>query len=352
MNSGPDPPVPRDADRYAPARRLEAVRNVLSVTGGATIYEIAERLDCTPRTALRYLKALEDGGEPLYEELDGKRKVWRLMASARQQTITLTTSQMVALAMSRRVFDFLAGTGFKEDLDDVFERLYATLRRADFVAAKNLDRKIFDVNEAPHRYEGRIEHVNDIVTALIREQRLKVAYARAPGGVSEFLLDPYTLLVYKKGLYLVGYSHRHQEVRTFSLDAFREVEWLPGAGFDYPDDYHPSQVADGAFGLIKGEPCHVRIFFDQAVARYVMRRLWHPTQEIHEVPGGIELHMDVLGFVEIRSWVLSFGDKAEVLAPAGLREMVAGELRRALGRYEGQGAAAIATANANATGDP
>lgn len=47
--------------------------------------------------------------------------------------------------------------------------------------------------------------------------------------------------------------------------------------------------------------------------------------------------MDVLGTVEIRSWVLSFGDKAEVLAPAALREAVATELRRAALRYAGGG---------------
>jgi proteasome accessory factor B len=326
--------VPRADERYAPARRLEAVRDVLNVTGGASLYDIAERLGVSTRTAIRYLKALEASGAPLYEELDGKKKIWRLMASARQQTITLTTSQMVSLAMSRRVFDFLAGTGFKEDLDDVFERLESTLQRSDFVAARNLDRKIYDVNEAPHRYEGRIDHVNDIVTALIKENRLKVTYARAGGGESSFLLDPYTLLVYKKGLYLVGYSHRHEALRTFSLDAFREVTWLRGEGFTYPEDYHPSQIAEGAFGLIKGEPCHVRIRFDRIVARYVKRRIWHPSQEIVELEdGGLELHMDVLGFLEIRSWVLSFGDKAEVLEPAGLRAVVIDELRKALARY-------------------
>ncbi len=324
----------RTVDRYAPARRLELLRGVLNATGGATVYEIAERLEISVRTALRYLKAMEEAGEPLYEELDGRRKVWRLMASARQQTITLTTAQMVALAMSRRVFDFLAGTGFKEDLDAVFERLESTLRRGDFVAARNLDRKIHDVNEAPHRYEGRIDHVDAIVTALIREQRLEVTYQRTDGQSQRFRLDPYSLLVYKKGLYLVGYSHRHQEIRTFSLDAFAEVEWLRGDGFEYPPEYHPSQVAEGAFGLIKGEPAHVRIFFTEAVARYVRRRLWHPSQEIREVAGGIELHMDVLGTVEVRSWVLSFGDKAEVLEPAALREVVAGELRRAAARYD------------------
>ena len=31
------------------------------------------------------------------------------------------------------------------------------------------------------------------------------------------MLEPYTLLVYKKGLYLAGYSQHHQSVRTFSL---------------------------------------------------------------------------------------------------------------------------------------
>jgi hypothetical protein len=69
-------------------------------------------------------------------------------------------SQMVALFRSRRVFDFLAGTGFKEDLDDVFARIEATLKPKDFAAVRNLDRKIHDVNEATHIYKQRFEHVN------------------------------------------------------------------------------------------------------------------------------------------------------------------------------------------------
>jgi len=101
------------------------------------------------------------------------------------------------------VFAFLTGTGFKEDLDE------ALLKRKDLVAAQNLDRKIFDVNEAPHRYSGRVEDVNDIMTGLLREERLRVRHRRVVRGTKEFLVDPYTLLVYKKGLYLVPYSHHH-----------------------------------------------------------------------------------------------------------------------------------------------
>src|ERR1700759_5435995 len=113
-------------------------------------------------------RPLRPGGEPLYEEMSGKRKVWRLMPTARRQSLTLTTAQMVALFLSRRVFDFLSGTGFKEVLDDVFAKLEATLRRRDATAVRALDRKVFDVNEARHLYEGRVEDVGDILTALLR----------------------------------------------------------------------------------------------------------------------------------------------------------------------------------------
>ena len=323
------------AERYAPARRLAEVRGVLNSGEGASVYDIAERFAVSVRTAIRYIRALQVAGEPLYEEVEGRRKVWRLMASARQQTVTLTTAQMVALFLSRRVFDFLAGTGFKEDLDDLFGKLEAQLRRKDFASARNLGRKVFDVNEARHIYEGRIEDVNDIVTALLREERLRVTHESVSGGKKTFVLEPYTLMVYKKGLYLVGRSLGHGgELRTFALDAFKEVEWLRGDTFDYPADYRPEQVTEGAFGLIRGsEVTRVRILFDPKVARYVERVMWHPTQRFKRTAAGLEMTMEVRGTTEVVGWVLGFGADARVVEPAALRDAVAGELRRAAQRY-------------------
>jgi proteasome accessory factor B len=328
------PATPGRAERYAPARRLAEVRALLNTGEGASVYDVAERFRVSVRTAIRYIRALQVAGEPLYEEVVERRKVWRLMASARQQTVTLTTAQMVALFLSRRVFDFLAGTGFKEDLDEVFAKLEAQLRRKDYAAARNLDRKVFDVNEARHIYEGRIEDVNDIVTALLREERLRVTHESVSSGKKTFVLEPYTLMVYKKGLYLVGLSQRHAEIRTFALDAFREVEWLRGDKFDYPTDYRPEHVTEGAFGLIRGsEVTRVRIQFDAKVARYVERVMWHPTQRFKRTAAGLEMTMDVRGTVEVVPWVLGFGGDALVVEPAELRAAVAGEVRRAAARY-------------------
>ncbi|HVV51140.1 MAG TPA: WYL domain-containing transcriptional regulator [Polyangia bacterium] len=318
--------------RYGPAARLHEVRALLERAEGLSIYDLADRFKVNPRTSLRYIQALQRAGEPLYEDSVDRRKVWRLMPTARRQSITLSTAQMVALFLSRRVFDFLAGTGFKEDLDEVFTKLEATLKRQDFAAVKNLDRKVFDVNEARHIYDGRLEDVNDIITALLREERLRVTHEGVSGGRKTFVLEPYTMLVYKKGLYLAGFSHQHKAVRTFALDGFREIEWLRGNRFEYPTDFRPDRLTEGAFGLIRGELTRVRIMFDHAVARYIQRRQWHPTQQFRRSDGGIEMTMDLRGTTEVVSWVLSFGDKAEVLEPKSLRLAVGGEQARAAAR--------------------
>jgi predicted DNA-binding transcriptional regulator YafY len=129
----------------------------------------------------------------------------------------------------------------------------------------------------------------------------------------------------------VGLSHQHGEIRTFALDAFREVEWLRGDKFEYPADYRPEQVTEGAFGLIRGsDVTRVRILFDPKVARYVERVMWHPTQRFKRTAAGLEMTMEVRGTVEVVSWVLGFGDKGRVIEPDSLRLTVEGELRRAI----------------------
>ena len=320
---------------FARQRGPEDVRTALLATGGATIYELAERLGVSVRTVIRYLQALEQTGDGLYDEREGHKKVWRLATRNTEAVLHLTTSQMTALFLSRCVFDFLEGTGFREDLEAVFHKLEVALKRRDFAATQNLERKLYSVNEAPHKYEGRDEHVNEILTSLIKEERLAARHESVARGARTFDIDPYTLLVYKKGLYLAGHSHHHGALRTLALDGFIELEWKKGEKYDYPKNYQPSQLVEGAFGLIGGEPTKVRIQFSKKVAKLVRRRQWHPTQTITEAAGGaVVLELDVRGTLELTSWVLGFGDQAEVLSPESLRLEIARELSRALEKYQ------------------
>jgi hypothetical protein len=165
-------------------------------------------------------------------------------------------------------------------LDDVFKKLEITLRKRDY-DTRNLDRKVFDVNEAPHIYADRIEHVDDIVTALLREEGLRLVHGSVAQYQKEFVLEPYTLVVYKKGLYLAGYSHHHKSVRTFSLDGFREIERLKKDHFEYPKDYQPSQLVEGSFGLFGGPRTQVRLLFEAKVGRSGLPASPCPSEMVH-----------------------------------------------------------------------
>src|SRR5438874_1933671 len=67
----------------------------------------------------------------------------------------------------------------------------------------------------------------------------------------------------------------------------------------------------------------------------VQEAVWHRAQRLVELPdGGVELTFTVAGIVEIRPWILSWGDGVEVLSPASLRESVAASVARAAERYQ------------------
>ena len=320
-------------DRHAPARRLMQLRSLFVSGQALSVYDIAERLDISVRSATRYLDSLRESGVALYEERQGKRKVWHVVESGRRFSIQLSLSQMIALCLSRQTFDFLKGTGLQDDLDELFNKLQVHLGRKDRAAVRNLDRKLFDVNEAPHIYEGRADHIDDIITALLREERLEVKHESTGGREKRYLFDPYTLVVYRKGLYLAGLSHAHKEVRTLALDSLRDVRRCRGEEFEYPADFHPAKKYEDAFGIIAGPAVTVRIWFSAKVAPFVKRRRWHPKQAIKTADGGVELSMVVAGTTELLSWILGFGAEAEVLVPAELREAVSAAHAQAAARY-------------------
>jgi proteasome accessory factor B len=66
----------------------------------------------------------------------------------------------------------------------------------------------------------------------------------------------------------------------------------------------------------------------------VRESVWHRSQELVELPeGGVELTVTVAGIVEIRPWVLSWGESVEVLEPPELRDSVARSVAAAAARY-------------------
>lgn len=326
-----------DVDRYASLGKILRLVRVLELTQGMTTAEIIEGQGLTRKTFLRYRTAIQASGLPLVSEAKGREKVWRIHAPGPRSALRIHQAQAVALLVQRRGTTFLDGTGFDELLEDVYRQAEATLGAGDRARVRHLDRKIFDRNDDAVVHEGRADDASELISALLYDERLEVRYK---GRAEPFTLDPYSLVIYRKGLYVIGWSHRHGEIRRFALDRFDAIDRRRGDRFDYPHDYEPARFLGGAFGIAgdaEASLVRVRLFGQRAIEAVTRRRL-HPSQAWEggkpASDGSRVLCLRVShDDLDLARWIFGFGDEAEVLEPLELVRQIAARTRAMGERY-------------------
>jgi predicted DNA-binding transcriptional regulator YafY len=132
----------------------------------------------------------------------------------------------------------------------------------------------------------------------------------------------------------VGFDETRDAIRTFKIERIRDVSVTPDS-FEAPAAGLVESMFDRAWDIIADQdPVEVVIRFSPSVAARVQEARWHPSQRVAiESDGSLVWRATVAGTIEIRLWVLSWGDDAEVVAPQSLRDDVAATHRRAAERY-------------------
>lgn len=141
--------------------------------------------------------------------------------------------------------------------------------------------------------------------------------------------NPYKILCQRGDWYVIGYCHRHNDIRVYNLaridglqvtDAFFRLE----EGFDLNDYIDPD------FGVwTQRERFVVELLFSADVNTYILERQWHANQECRQQEdGSVYLKFETNQFEESLHWVMSFGSKVQVLNPPRLREAVRQEAER------------------------
>jgi predicted DNA-binding transcriptional regulator YafY len=155
------------------------------------------------------------------------------------------------------------------------------------------------------------------------------------GKESRFVISPYTLVAYKRGLYVLGAVEEWGgKLLTYGLERITEAEWRQGDGFDYPDDFDPEAFFEKALFIAPGDPRPVELVFTKTIRPFIMPRRFHETQSLSALPDGtLRMTLTVPIDFETVNWILSFGANVAVVSPPELRDKVKAELARALYQY-------------------
>ncbi len=315
----------KPAKKYSQAGRVHDIIRLIEARFGVTVDELAEEAGVDRRTIYRDLAVINEAGYPLVSERVNGKKAYRFLTGFKDvPPISFSLQELMTLSFLRSQLDFLRGTLFQQDMESVFGKINSVLPPRYAAHMERIAGVSTPLLQGRRDYEKSSGVLKVVREALLFQNTLSLQYKTASNGrQSEYVVDPYTLVSFKGGLYLLGFAHNRRAMRTFAVEricsAVRSSE-----RFEIPEDFKPEKHFASAFGIVEEKPISVVVKFSPSVAHTVQDRIWHPSQKVgKESDGSVILKFEAGGVMEIISWVLSYGNNAEILEPAGLRKNVA-----------------------------
>jgi len=333
----------RPKGKFTQHRKMDRLRDILiKHPKGATLYDMADALQVTPRTMRRYLKEVSREFDLESSEVrGGGALLWRIRSTELPRKVELRRTQAYAFLAARRLFSPMQGSALYDEIHMATEKLLAFSKRPGRGpnagrADARLEERFLYLPFAPKNYSERTEELDDLFQAVADLRPLTLHYRGAGRSREEKItIHPYAMVLHRDSIYCVGHHLSKGETRTFVLDRMRDTQVHFSESFELPADFNIDEYFQGELGVFKSEERHhVVVDFDAQGAEYVKLRRVHPTQKLAALPGGgVRLTMTVGNLLPVTSWVLEWGGRARVVEPRELSDRVQAELAQALSRY-------------------
>lgn len=312
---------------------------MLSNTGGmATVRSLVEQTGASEKTIRRDMQLLRKVGYPLAESINERgQKEWRLASPVNMPVLNFTLEEAAALYLGRQFLEPLAGTFFFAGANSAFTKLRACFGDAVLRHLEKLAAGFYSKTHGLADYSAKGELIDDLVRAIEDRRLTVITYQslRSTEPVTHYDIHPYGLAWHRHALYLIAWSCDHEAIRTFKVDRISSAS-TETLQFQRPRNFDLAAYLSGSFGIFQGDGAlqKVRVRFTATVARLIQERRFHDSQELTPEPTGALLATyELSSLEEFTSWILSFGQHAEVLEPPALREKMIAELSASLENY-------------------
>lgn len=326
---------PESERRLRQASRLGRCVKLLHLIlgrGRHSLEELADELECSPRTVHRDLAALELVGVPWY--FDKEQNSYRVRSDFLFPALSLDQDELLGQAV--------AGTITKAPGLDIANGASAVARRlsmkadqatADILATAEDLIQVMGIRLADHSQHRDV--LRTLQWALVKRKQVVGQY-QSPyqDHPVQLKLHPYRLCLVNQAWYVIARPTDQAAPKTYRAARFKSLRMTDHQAA-IPDNFDLRQYFGNAWGVYRGTQNYaVAIRFDKKAAPLVTETNWHPTQQVErQKDGSTILRFTVDGLEEIVHWVIGWSDRAEVLKPQELRDRVQGVLWRTLAMY-------------------
>ena len=273
------------------------------------------------RQLLKDLNFMEDSSgynAPIERISDGnRRKYYRyrdLSFSIMNHSLSLEEIEKFKLALN--TLTRFQGLPQFEWIDELSSRLSQEFQL-------NSDQKIIAFEENPY-IRGRA-FLWDLYNYITNRQVIQIIYRPFTKAEQEHILHPYYLRQYNNRWFLFGWNEQFQRLSNFAIDRIIRIQTLniaykPNTICDF-DTYFDDFIGVTMPSDTRLEKVLLRI--DASLWPYIQTKPLHGSQRIKQrtdefILIEIEVHINY----ELKSLILSYGERMEVIEPQSLREEI------------------------------
>ena len=319
------------------ARQWKLIETLKKSKDGITLKNIADSLGVDDRTIRRDLRMLKKQGLPIRESTEAHgRKLWRIDDNPLIPA-TFQFDEAAAFYLGYRFLAPLASSFLGEAAEEGLRKIRKQLGTQHI---RILDQLLGIFRESMtgwSDYSQQSGILETLITACEDKKKTEIRYRSLSESEAQcYTIHPYALVSQMGTLYVIGFSCKRNEIRTWKLNRITEAECLK-TQFRKPKDFDLDRHRRRGFGVFvfNDEPVQkIRIKVDGSMTRYVQEHHWHETQQFDEQPNGdVIVQFEVVPNKELTSWILKLGQHAEVLEPKSLRKEIEAEIAAMLRRY-------------------
>ena len=195
-----------------------------------------------------------------------------------------------------------------------------------------------DFSNATVKYMSQAAEMPDysvfytLMNAIEVKKQVSILYQRPKKNTFSRTLEPLELINYSSVWYLraVDTAIPSREIKTYSLSRIKKVDIL-NKFFEFKDYEQLRKIDESGFGIFYTPNQEVREYtmrFYDNIAFIVSAQVWHKNQKGHWVDTSTyELTVPATNEIELLSKILSFGIKAEPIAPDDFVEHYKDEIK-------------------------
>lgn len=293
--------------------RLIGILSILLQKDVVTAPELAEQFEVSRRTINRDIENLCKAGIPIVTR-QGVNGGISIMENYKMDRTLLTNAEMQDILAGLRSLDSINGTKRYRQL---MEKL--SVGASDFMSGNQS--VLIDLSSW---YKASLAPKIELIRSAIDNRRELNFFYYSPKGESKRRIEPYYLIFRWSSWYVWGWCREKQDFRLFKLNRMDKLEVSEIVYIRRPvplPDLRNERIFPGNI--------RVKALFEASCKWRLVEEFGIDCFKTQE-DGKLLFQADYTDRENLIAWLLTFGDKAEVLEPIAIRE----ELRKLIKRMQ------------------